>query len=89
MVNHNEFGITEEEFEEHGTDETAVQQLLLEKMRRFISRHPEVRTHTCSNEGAQTYLCAFNGKGVPTMLQVLRCCKDAVMEYVQGTLLRG
>ena len=44
MVNHNEFGITEEEFEEHGNDETAVQELLLEKMRRFISRHPEVCT---------------------------------------------
>lgn len=51
MVNHNEFGITEEEFEEHGDDETAVQELLLEKMRRFITRHPEVRVvciHVCS-----------------------------------------
>eukprot|EP00752_Nemacystus_decipiens_P006694 g6018.t1 len=36
-----EFGITEEEFEEHGNDEAAVQELLLEKMRRFITRHPE------------------------------------------------
>lgn len=42
MVNHNEFGVTEEEFEEHGNDESAVQELLLEKMRRFITSHPEV-----------------------------------------------
>lgn len=42
MVNHNEFGITEEEFEEHGNDDAAVQELLLDKMKRFITRHPEV-----------------------------------------------
>ncbi|CAN0043329.1 unnamed protein product [Ascophyllum nodosum] len=41
MVNHNEFGVTEEEFQEHGNDEGRVQELLLTKMERFISKHPE------------------------------------------------
>lgn len=42
MVNHNEFGITDEEFEEHDSSEEKVQELLLKKMCNFITRHPEV-----------------------------------------------
>lgn len=43
MVNHNEFGVTEDEFEEYDSDEQKVQELLVMKMKIFISRHPEVR----------------------------------------------
>lgn len=42
MVNHNEFGITDEEFEENDSEEEKVQELLLKKMCNFITRHPEV-----------------------------------------------
>lgn len=41
MVNHNEFGITDEEFEENDSEEEKVQELLLKKMCNFITRHPE------------------------------------------------
>lgn len=42
MVNHNEFGVTEEEFEENDNNDEKVQELYLRKMRKFICRHPEV-----------------------------------------------
>lgn len=42
MVNHNEFGITEEEFEQHENGEEMIQELLLKKMCTFIAKHPEV-----------------------------------------------
>lgn len=42
MVNHNEFGVTEEDFQASGDDEEKVRILLFQKMKRFITRHPEV-----------------------------------------------
>lgn len=42
MVNHNQFGVTEEEFAEKGDDEEGVRVLLFQKMKNFITRHPEV-----------------------------------------------
>lgn len=48
MVNHNEFGVTDKEFEANDNDEEKVQELLLKKMCNFITRHPEVNmTPTC------------------------------------------
>eukprot|EP00904_Undaria_pinnatifida_P003468 jgi/Undpi1/13121/HiC_scaffold_8.g02783.m1 len=41
MVNHNEFGVTEEDFQASGDDEEKVRILLFQKMKRFITRHPE------------------------------------------------
>lgn len=42
MINHNEFGVTEEDFVACDNDEERVRALLFQKMKYFITRHPEV-----------------------------------------------
>ena len=42
MINHNEFGVTEEDFVACDDDEEKVRAVLFQKMKNFITRHPEV-----------------------------------------------